>query len=160
MRAALVRVDVVGEREQVLLVGVVPLHRDLDLAGLALVVEVDDLLVDRVARALRVDVLDEVDDAAVVLEAGVEGLAALVPEVDPQTAGEERHLAEALLEDRAVVLDRLEDLEVRQEGDRGAALVGLLALLEVPPRDAALVRLRPPVPAGPDGEAEPLGERA
>src|SRR6185312_13555037 len=102
VRAALVSVDVVSEREQVLLVGVVPLQRDLDLAGLALVAEVDDLLVDRVARALRVDVLDEVDDAAVVLEAGLERLAALVLEVDLKAAREERHLAEALLENRAV----------------------------------------------------------
>ena len=97
VRAALVRVDVVGEREQRLLVGGVPLHRDLDLADVARVLEVDDLLVDRVARALRVEVVHEVDDAAVVLEA-LEALAALVVEVDLQALGEERHLAEALLE--------------------------------------------------------------
>ena len=100
VRAALVRVDVVGEREQRLLVGVVPLQRHLDLAELARVLEVDDLLVQRLARALAVQVLDEVDDAAVVLEARLEALAALVAEVDLQALREEGHLAEALLEDR------------------------------------------------------------
>ena len=130
VRAALVRVDVVGEREQVLLVGGVPLEGDLHLADVAPVGHVDDLLVQGVARALGVEVLDEVDDAAVVLEADLVALAALVAEVDPQAAREERHLAEALLEDGALVVDRLEDLEVRQEGDLGAGLVGLRALLQ------------------------------
>ena len=78
----------------------------------------------RLARALAVQVLDEVDDAAVVLEARLEALAALVPEVDLEALREEGHLAEALLERRAVVVDRLEDLEVGQEADAGAAPVG------------------------------------
>ena len=82
MRAALVRVDVVGEREERLLVGVVPLERHLDLADVAGLLDVDDLRVERLARALRVQVLDEVDDAALVLEARLEALAALVAEVD------------------------------------------------------------------------------
>ena len=43
VRAALVRVDVVGEREDRLLVGGVPLHRDLDGALVALALEEDDL---------------------------------------------------------------------------------------------------------------------
>ena len=47
VRAALVRVDVVGEREDRLLVGGVPLHRDLDGALVALALEEDDLLLDR-----------------------------------------------------------------------------------------------------------------
>ena len=159
--AALVRVDVVGEREQVLLVGVVPLHRDLDVADLApQFLQVDDLLVDRVLGALRVDVLDEVDDAAVVLEAGLEALAALVDERDPQALGEERHLAEALLEHHAVVVDRLEDLEVRQEGDaRAESVRGLRPCVSSVLRHAALVGLGPLVAVAPDGERELLGER-
>ena len=43
-----------------------PLHRDLDLVLLGLGLEVDDPLVDRFPR--RVEVLDEVDDPAGVLE--------------------------------------------------------------------------------------------
>ena len=45
VRAALVRVDVVREREDRLDVLGVPLHRDLDLALLGLALEVDDVLV-------------------------------------------------------------------------------------------------------------------
>ncbi len=44
VRAALVRVDVVGEREDRLLVGAVPLHGDLDVALVGLALEEDDLL--------------------------------------------------------------------------------------------------------------------
>ena len=157
--AALVRVDVVGEREQRLLVGVVPLHRDLDLADVGLVGDVDDLLVQRLARALAVQVVDEVDDAAVVLEAGLEALPALVGEVDPQALGEEGHLAEALRERVALVVDRLEDLEVGHELDARAVAVGLRALLQLALRRAALVGLGPLVAVAPDGELELLRQR-
>ena len=159
MRTALVGVDVVGEGEQGLLVGVVPLHGDLDLADVARLLDVDDLLVQPLAGALAVQVLDEVDDAAVVLETRLEALAALVPEVDLEALGEERHLAEALLEDRAVVVDRLEDLEIRHEGDAGPAAVGRRALLERPTGLAALVGLAMLVAVPPDREVEVLGER-
>ena len=68
MAASLDRVDVVGEREDRLLVGGVPLHRDLDRALLALTLERDDLLSDRLL--VPVQVLDEVDDPALVAELG------------------------------------------------------------------------------------------
>ena len=103
--------------------------------------------------------MHEVDDAAVVLEAGLEALAALVGEVDPQALGEEGHLAEALLERVALVVDRLEDLEVGQERDARAAPVGLRALLQLALRRAALVGLRPLVAVAPDRELELLGQR-
>src|SRR5918995_1118899 len=137
--AALVRVDVVGEREQRLLVGVVPLERDLDLAGFARVLEVDDLLMQRGARALAVQVLHEVADATVVLEGRLEALTALVAEGDLEALREEGHLAKALLERRTVVVDRLEDLEVREEGDAGATAVCRRALRELAHGHAALV---------------------
>ena len=70
VRAPLVGVDVVGEAEHRLLVGGVPLHRDLDLAVVGLVLEVDGLAVQRVLVLVQVG--DEVDDPALVLE----GLAA------------------------------------------------------------------------------------
>ena len=66
VRAALVRVDVVGERVDGVLVGRVPLHRDLDRALVALALEVDDPLVHRVLRGVHV--LDEVADPALVVE--------------------------------------------------------------------------------------------
>ena len=109
VRAALVRVDVVGEREDGLLVGGVPLQRHLDGALVALALEEDDLLLDRVL--VLVEVGDEVLDAALVVELGGAGaLAALVGDRDPQAAGEERGLAQALLERRELEVERLEDL--------------------------------------------------
>ena len=121
VRAALVRVDVVGERVDGLLVGAVPLHRDLDGALVALALEEDDLLLDRVL--VLVEVADEVLDAALVLELDAAAPAALVGERDPQAARQERRLAQALLEDREVEVERLEDLGVGQEGDGGARLL-------------------------------------
>ena len=53
MRAALVRVDVVREREDRLLVGAVPLHRDLDHALVGPTLEVDDLRLDGSLFSLR-----------------------------------------------------------------------------------------------------------
>ena len=67
VRAALVRVDVVGEREFLRVVAVVPLQRDLGVDAVALAAHVDRLLVDD--ALVLVQVLDERDDAAVVVEA-------------------------------------------------------------------------------------------
>ena len=72
---------------------------------------------------------------------------------------EEGHLAEALLEHRPVVVDRLEDLHVRQPADAGAATVRLGAALELAHRLAALVGLGVLVAVAPDREVEPLGQR-
>ena len=120
VRAALVGVDVVGEREDGLLVGAVPLHRDLDGALVGLALEEDDLLVDRLL--VLVEVADEVLDAALVVELGPVAARALVGQRDPQAAREEGRLAQALLEDREVEVERLEDLGVGQEADGGAGL--------------------------------------
>ena len=62
MGAALMGVDVVREAEDRLLVRGRPLHRDLDLALVAAVLEVDGLAVERVLGLVQV--LDEVDDPA------------------------------------------------------------------------------------------------
>ena len=121
VRAALVRVDVVREREHRLLIGAVPLHRDLDRALVALALEEDDLLLDRVL--VLVDVADEILDPALVVELlGLRALAALVGDRDPQAAGQERRLAQALLERRVLEGQRLEDVGVRAEVDRRAGL--------------------------------------
>ena len=66
VRAAFVRVDVVREGVDDLGVAVVPLQRDLDVDAVLLAVHVDRLLVDR--RLVLVQVLDERDDAAFVVE--------------------------------------------------------------------------------------------
>ena len=94
VRAALVGVDVVGEREHRLLVGGVPLHRDLDLAVGGLVIEEDGLPVQRVLVLVQEG--DEVDDPALVVEGVALAGAALVDELDPQAAGQEGGLAHPL----------------------------------------------------------------
>src|SRR3954452_3927230 len=103
--------------------------------------------------------MHEVDDSALVLERVLLALAAHVLEFDLETACQECRLAEALCQDRVVVLDRLEDLEVREERDRGAAAVCLRALRELGHRLAALVGLRPLEAVAPDRELELLGQR-
>ncbi len=119
--AALDRVDVVREREHRLLVGGVPLHRDLDLARLGLVLEVGDVPVDGVLGV--VDVRDEVLDAAVVVELDALAADALVDDRDPEPPRQERGLAEPLDEGLRRELELLEDLRVRQERDRGSRLL-------------------------------------
>ena len=129
--AALGRVDVVGEGEDGLVVGRVPLHRHLDLTVGRLVVEEDDRAVDRVLVA--VDVLDEVAHAAFVLEGDALALGALVGELDAQVLGEEGRLAQALREHAEVEVDLFEDVGVGHERHgraRGPLLVDLLLLLE------------------------------
>ena len=125
VRAALVRVDVVGEREHRLLVGRVPLHRDLDAALVAVALEEDDLAADRLL--VGVEVAHEVLDAAVVLERRRGLLAALVVDRDAQAARQEGGLAQALLEHGEVQVGRLEDAGVGPERDLRAGLVGRLA---------------------------------
>ena len=138
VRAALVRVDVVGEREDRLLVGGVPLHRDLDRALVELALEGDDLAVDRLL--VLVEVGDEVGDAALVVEVGAVALAALVDDRDAQVPGQEGGLAQALLERLEVELERLEDVGVGQEGDRRAVLARSARRASIgPSRGAALV---------------------
>ena len=85
--------------------------------------------------------------------------AALVGEVDPQALGQERHLAEALGERVALVVDRLEDLEVGHELDARAGAVGLRALLQLALGRAALVGLGPLVALAPHGQLELLRQR-
>src|SRR5215210_5034587 len=157
VRAALVRVDVVGEREDRLLVGGVPLHRDLHRALVAVGLEEDDLLLD--GLLVLVEVADEVLDAALVVEVGAGALGALVDDRDAQAAGEERRLAKALLERGELEVERLEDLRVRQERDGGPGRLGRLALLHGPLRDAACEVLRPQEAVAADLDVEALRER-
>ena len=122
MRAAFVRVDVVREREHQLGVAVVPLQRDLGVDAVLLALHEDRLVVDD--RLVLVQVLDERDDAAFVLEL-VALAVALVVDRDEDAAVQERELAQALRERVEAVFRRLEDLRVGLERDlRAAALRG------------------------------------
>ena len=111
VRAALVGVDVVGEREDQLGVAVVPLQRDLGVDAVACSpLHEDRLVVD--VRLVLVQVLDERDDAALVLEL-VRLAVALVVDRDDDAAVQERQLAQALRQRVEAVLGRLEDLRRR-----------------------------------------------
>ena len=121
VRSALRRVDVVGEGEHGLDVRAVPLQRDLEVALLALALEVDDVLVHRVLGL--VDVRDEVSDPALVVELLGLPAGALVREDDAKAAGEEGGLAQALQQRRRVELGLLENLGVGKERDRRPRLV-------------------------------------
>ena len=94
MRSALGRVDVVREREHGFDVGAVPLQRDLEVAVVALTLEVDDVLVHRVLRL--VDMSDEVADPTLVVELFPSSAGTLIGENDAKTTREEGGLAHAL----------------------------------------------------------------
>ncbi len=125
MRAAVHRVDVVGEAEHRLRVGVVVLQRNLHDHVAALGLHVDRLLVQHLLALVQV--LDELRDAAVVLEAlrlrfaGLGVRRALVGQRDLDALVQERELAQALGQRVVVVLGDREDALVRQEVDLRAA---------------------------------------
>src|SRR5204862_7634570 len=96
-----------------------------------------------------VEVGDEVDDAALVLERVLAALGALVNELDPEVAREERGLAQALGQRLIVEDDLLEHLGVGHEGDCRTGALHLLAALEVALRSSALVVLDPGVAVAP-----------
>ena len=85
-------------------------------------------------------------------------LAALVSQHDPKATSQERRVAHALLERGEIEIERLEDVRVGQEGDRGPGLAGWLALLQVAQWDAALVGLRPGEPVAANLDVEALGQ--
>ena len=153
--AALMGVDGVGEGRDRVVVARVPLHRDLDVRGVALALEIDDRGVDRLLAG--VEVRDEVADAALVVVGVGDGrVLALVGERDGQAGAEERHLPHALRQDLVAEIEFLEDLGVRPEGDGRAAALGLLQPLDRAGGHAADVGLAPAV-AVPDHVGFELG---
>ena len=129
MRAALGRIDVVGKRAHIFRVARVPLHRDLDLADLVGCLEVDGAGVERLFAV--VDVLDEVDDASLVLEHLFFGLvSALVAKRDLEVLVEKRRLTEVVDERIPVELDRREDFRIGPKRDGGARRLRLADLLD------------------------------
>ena len=153
---ALAGVDVVREREDVLLVAVVVLEGDLDLDVAPAALEVLHLRVHR--RLVLVDVLDELADAPRVVERDLL-LVPLVLQLDLEPLVEERELPEPVREDVEAERRDLEDLRVRLEPDRRPALRRLLAGLEVALGLAAVVALRVEAPVAANLDLEPFGER-
>ena len=156
VRPALVGVDVVGERVEGLRIAVVPLQGDLGFDAVLLAAHVDRLVVDH--RLVRVEVLHERVDAALVLELVVLPLA-LVLERDRHPGVEEGQFAQPLGQRVVAEIERLEDRRVRKEGDLGAAPLRLAGHLERGDGPAALVGLLVDLVVAPDLELEPLGER-
>ena len=148
VRAALVRVDRVGEGEDVLGVARRPLHRHLhgDLAVGVLRLEIDDLVVDDLGVTHLVEVLHVVDQAPLVEEAVVTrirrlgsgagldvfdvGLSALVAQVDTEALVQEGHLLEPGAQRVVVELDRVEDVGIGPERDGGSGQLAVFALLQ------------------------------
>src|SRR5262245_17999296 len=156
VRAALARVDVVREREHVFLVAVVVLERHLDLDAVLLALEAQDARVDR--RLVLVQMLDELDDAALV-EEDVTPLVPLVLDRDLQALVQERELAQPVRERVERERHLLEYFCIRLEADNRTVLGRLLPRCDLALRHAALVALRPHVALTPDLDLEPLGER-
>lgn len=157
MRATLPRVDVVRERVRRRLDVLGGLHGDLDGDAVVLTLEVDDVVVQRIAGL--VEVFDELPDAALVLEGGLRGLvAALVGERDLDAGVQERQLTQPVFERGEVVRCRLEDLAVRTEPDERPGVVAIPDVLEVGNRFAALELLAVPRAVPGDFHREALGE--
>jgi hypothetical protein len=158
--AALVVVDVVGEGEDLLVVAVVPLQRDVD-RGLAvlgghLLVQLDGRVEEGLPALVQVG--DELADA--VLEEELVLLsAALVLDGDPEPRVQEGELAQPSGEGLEAELLGLEEREVGVEGDARAAPVGLADDGDLAGGVAALVALREDLSLPVDLDLEPVGER-
>ncbi len=135
MGPALDRVDVVDEGVYVLRVAVGVLHGQLDDHVVLLGHQVDGLLMQLVP--VVVQVLHELDDAALVVEA-VLSPGDLVLEVDDGRLVQVCQVLELLRQDVVLELDRLEDGLVGHEGYGCAAAFGRSELLQRNGHDAPL----------------------
>ena len=166
MRAALRRVDVVGEAEYALVKAVVPLERHLD--GRAVLHALDVHRLGNERRLVAVEVLDERLDAALVVIVDLGRLlGAFVAQRDADALVEERHLAEARLERIKIECAGLEDarfgilagLYIRPELYGRAGAVGLADDFEVVEHLAALVFLLIDFAALIDGHLQVAAQR-
>jgi len=155
VRPPLDRADVVRVGEERFRVAVVVLQGDLRVHPLLLAVEVDDPLVE--AGLVLVEVLDEGDDPAVVLEPDLL-VAPLVLQGDLDPRVEEGELPEAHGEGVEVVVGDREDLAVRLEGDLGAGLGALADHLDPRGGLAALELLAVDLPVPSHLRLEPLAQ--
>ena len=122
MRAAVPLRNVVGEALDVLLVRVVPLHRDLNRDAVLLPHRIKDVGMKHALGAI--DVLDEAFHSAREREHFLLR-AALVDQDDLHAAVEERELAESLRQNLIVELDLAENPGAREEVDLRAPALAL-----------------------------------
>ena len=122
VHAALGRMDVIGKRDDGLVIAVVILQSDLGLGVAADARHIDDLLVQ--GRLVAVVPEDELADAALVAHGiGRAVLRAAVGDLNAQTGVQEGLLAHAGVERLVVVGEGVEHLGIGLEGDDGAVPV-------------------------------------
>ena len=114
VRSAFVRVDVVGEGEDLFLIAVVVLHGDLKIDAVANALKVNHLVVQR--RLVLVEMLDKRNDAAGVMKL-VFLLGALVFDRDQQSLVQKCEFAQALRKRVETEFGGFENLGVRLESD-------------------------------------------
>ena len=161
MRPPLDRVDRVGEREEVLLVAVVVLERDVaghDAAiELPLVMEVDRV---RMQRGLApVQVSHELGDAALEMKLLRLPLVAVVGKHDLQPGVEKRHFAQAIRKNLVLERGGGEDIRIRAERDTGPGLARPARAVQAALRLAARILLFPREPVPPDLHLQLFGQR-
>ncbi len=162
VRAAVNRVDIVGEAENGLRVAVVVLQGDLDLDVIARGLHHDGLVVQHGLAA--VEMLHELRNAAGIFEfcparfarLGIRG--ALIGERDFQALVQEGHLAQSLRQRVVVELGDCEDALVRQEVHLGPAPLAGACLAQIARRRAATEVHLPCVAVAPDLDIELLRE--
>ena len=153
VRAALLGVDVVGERVHRVRVAIVPLQGDLRLDAVPVAPHVDRCGIN--GRLVLVEELDKRVDATLVLEAtALSG--PLVLERDRDAGIEEGQLAEAMGQRIETVVDGFEHLGVRTERDLGPTALRGPGVLELTGRLTPSVALAIYVAVPPDLQIEPL----
>ena len=156
MRAALVRVDVVGEGIDRFRIAVVPLQGNLGIDAVLLAPHVDRLVVD--SDLVLVQVLDERNDAPLVLKLVALAIA-LIIQRDENARIQERQLAKPLGKRIEAEFDRFKNLGIRLEGDLGAPALCRARDLELARWLPALVALLVDLIVAPDLKVEFLRQR-
>jgi len=165
MRAAIHRIDVVGETEKAFRIAVVILQRDFHrqrsriVGQLPVGFEVDGLFVQH--RLAAVQVPDELRDAAKVKEFVVlHRIDALVAQVDLQALVQERQLAQPLRQRVVVIGGFHHDGGIRLERNARAGLAAGFARPHQRTFGMAAGKLHlPGIALAPDLQFQPLGER-
>src|SRR5437879_2059276 len=156
MRAAIDRVDGIGEGKDVFRVAIVILQRDLHLDVIALAFDVNRGVVKRLLAAI--EVLDEFHDSAG--EAKLRGFfAALILKRDLQAFIQESQFAQALRQDVIAEFDLVENASIGVKRDLGAGFARLAGNGELRFGHSAFIGLFPNLAVSPDLQIQPIGKR-